>query len=119
MHSKVHGQGGEIVGVGADLLSRGINPSTISANGLNYSVRNGKRWDPVAISTNNSLHLHWADAFALMEKPSFGLFMTKNWRTGSVWGIAQAIYVTYTWRDNENLLLQRIDASIVATGVQS
>jgi len=65
------------------------------------------------------LHLHWADAFALMEKPSFGLFMTKNWRTGSVWGIAQAIYVTYTWRDNENLLLQRIDASIVATGVQS
>jgi hypothetical protein len=33
-----------------------------------------------------------------MEKPSFGLFMTKNWRTGSVWGIADAIIVVNTFR---------------------
>ena len=25
--------------------------STIGANGLNFSVRNGKRWNPVAIAT--------------------------------------------------------------------
>jgi hypothetical protein len=30
------------------------------------------------------LHLHLAAAFALMEKPPLWLFMTKNWRTGSV-----------------------------------
>ena len=25
--------------------------NTIGANGLNFSVRNGKRWDPIAITT--------------------------------------------------------------------
>ena len=25
--------------------------STIGVNGLNFSVRNGKRWDPIAIAT--------------------------------------------------------------------
>ena len=29
--------------------------STIGANGLNFSVRNGKRWIPVAIATLNLL----------------------------------------------------------------
>ena len=41
--------------VGTDLLSRSINSGTISADGLNDSVRNGKRWDPIAIGTNVSL----------------------------------------------------------------
>ncbi len=36
--------------VGGDLLSH-KNCSTIGANGLNFSVRNGKRWDPIAIAT--------------------------------------------------------------------
>ncbi len=40
--------------VGIDLLSRGINPSTISAGRLNDSVRNGKRWNPAAKDTNMS-----------------------------------------------------------------
>ena len=31
---------------GGDLLSHGR--STIGASGLNFSVRNGKRWDPAA-----------------------------------------------------------------------
>ena len=39
--------------VGDDLLSHKC--STIGANGLNFSVRNGKRWSPVAIVTLRSL----------------------------------------------------------------
>ena len=35
--------------VGDDLLSREC--STIGAGGLNFSVRNGKRWNPIAIVT--------------------------------------------------------------------
>jgi hypothetical protein len=35
--------------VGDDLLSHSC--STIGAGGLNFSVRNGKRWNPVAIVT--------------------------------------------------------------------
>ena len=35
--------------IGDDLLSHEC--STIGANGLNFSVRNGKRWNPVAIVT--------------------------------------------------------------------
>jgi len=35
--------------IGDDLLSRRC--STIGANGLNFSVRNGKRWNPIAIVT--------------------------------------------------------------------
>ena len=35
--------------VGDDLLSRDC--STIGAGGLNFSVRNGKRWNPIAIVT--------------------------------------------------------------------
>ena len=35
--------------VGDDLLSR--FRSTIGAGGLNFSVRNGKRWSPTAIVT--------------------------------------------------------------------
>ena len=34
---------------GGDLLSH--FRSTIGADGLNFSVRNGKRWNPVAIAT--------------------------------------------------------------------
>ena len=37
------------VKVGGDLLFH--FRSTIGANGLNFSVRNGKRWNPVAITT--------------------------------------------------------------------
>ena len=47
-------QRGCIVCVGIDLLSRGIYRSTISAGGLNDSVRNGKRWNPTAKDTNFS-----------------------------------------------------------------
>ena len=39
---------------GGDLLSRGLG-STIGASGLNFSVRNGKRWDTGAIATINNL----------------------------------------------------------------
>ena len=35
---------------GGDLLSRLVD-STIGATGLNFSVRNGKRWNPSAITT--------------------------------------------------------------------
>jgi hypothetical protein len=35
--------------IGNDLLSHKC--STIGANGLNFSVRNGKRWFPIAIVT--------------------------------------------------------------------
>ena len=35
--------------IGDDLLSREC--STIGANGFNFSVRNGKRWCPIAIVT--------------------------------------------------------------------
>ena len=38
-----------LIKVGDDLLSH--NCSTIGAGGLNFSVRNGKRWDPAAIVT--------------------------------------------------------------------
>ena len=34
---------------GGDLLSR-LAGSTIGAGGLNFSVRNGKRWNPAAIA---------------------------------------------------------------------
>ena len=34
---------------GGDLLSH--FRSTIGVNGLNFSVRNGKRWNPAAIAT--------------------------------------------------------------------
>ena len=37
-------------GLGNDLLSHRLG-STIGAAGLNYSVRNGKRWTPCAIVT--------------------------------------------------------------------
>ncbi len=40
---------GGIVKVGGDLLSR--SHSTIGACGLNFSVRDGKRWNPAAIAT--------------------------------------------------------------------
>ncbi len=40
---------GAVVKVGDDLLSR--FRSTIGAGGLNFSVRNGKRWNPAAIVT--------------------------------------------------------------------
>ena len=36
---------------GIDLLSHPQKGSTISANGLNFSVRNGKRWILTAITT--------------------------------------------------------------------
>ena len=32
--------------------------STIGVNGLNFSVRNGKRWNPVAIVTSMPYHIH-------------------------------------------------------------
>ena len=38
-----------LIKVGDDLLSH--NCSTIGAGGLNFSVRNGKRWSPAAIVT--------------------------------------------------------------------
>ena len=38
-----------MIKVGDDLLSH--NCSTIGAVGLNFSVRNGKRWNPDAIVT--------------------------------------------------------------------
>jgi hypothetical protein len=44
----------DLIWIGTDLLSRGINPSTISAGELNDSVRNGKRWNLAAIGTNIS-----------------------------------------------------------------
>ena len=44
--------GSRVSRVGGDLLSH-INCSTIGADRLNFSVRNGKRWDPVAIATLN------------------------------------------------------------------
>ena len=44
----VGGKGGEKIG--SDLLSRLVG-SIIGAGGLNGSVRNGKRWNPVAITT--------------------------------------------------------------------
>jgi hypothetical protein len=37
--------------VGGDLLSHILLCSTIGAGGLNFSVRNGKRWNPSAIAT--------------------------------------------------------------------
>jgi hypothetical protein len=43
--------------VGSDLLSHVQGRSTISASRLNFSVRNGKRWIPAAITTNNSFDL--------------------------------------------------------------
>ena len=30
-----------------------VQPSTIGAEGLNFCVRNGNRWDPFAIATGN------------------------------------------------------------------
>ena len=53
--------------VGTDLLSRSINSSTISADGLNDSVRNGKRWDPIAIGTNVSL-VRLANLFSFVSQ---------------------------------------------------
>ena len=35
---------------GGDLLSRLVD-STIGATGLNFSVRDGKRWNPGAVTT--------------------------------------------------------------------
>ena len=43
----------KLCGVGGDLLSH-PGGSTIGAMELNFSVRNGKRWDLHAITTNNS-----------------------------------------------------------------
>ena len=36
---------------GAATYSPALHCSTIGAGGLNFSVRNGKRWDPAAIAT--------------------------------------------------------------------
>ena len=36
---------------GSDLLSQVCEPGTIGAAGLNFSVRNGKRCDPCAVTT--------------------------------------------------------------------
>ena len=36
---------------GDDLLSHGLNRSTIGAGGLNFRVRNGNGWDPSAVVT--------------------------------------------------------------------
>lgn len=47
------GEHGLVEEVGSDLLSH-LWGSIIGAEGLNYSVRNGKRWDPLAIATNKS-----------------------------------------------------------------
>ena len=35
----------------AATYSPALHCSTIGASGLNFSVRNGKRWDPAAITT--------------------------------------------------------------------
>jgi hypothetical protein len=40
---------------GDGLLSRRLRSSTIGAEGLNFSVRNGKRWVPLARVTGNSV----------------------------------------------------------------
>ena len=48
-NKKVPDFSGTSIKVGDDLLSH--NCSTIGAGGLNFSVRNGKRWNPVAIVT--------------------------------------------------------------------
>ena len=42
--------GVSLIKKGGDLLSRLVD-STIGATGLNFSVRNGKRWNPGAITT--------------------------------------------------------------------
>ena len=39
---------------GGDLLSRPTRGSTIGAGGLNFSVRDGKRWSPAAIATGKA-----------------------------------------------------------------
>ena len=44
----------------AATYSPALHCSTIGASGLNFSVRNGKRWDPTAITT-------WCISFSLQE----------------------------------------------------
>ena len=41
---------GSLIKVAAS-YSPALHCSTIGAGGLNFSVRNGKRWDPAAITT--------------------------------------------------------------------
>ena len=36
-----------------------VQPSTIGAEGLNFCVRYGNRWDPFAIATGNCIHFAW------------------------------------------------------------
>ena len=63
-------QGTELIQVGGDLLSR--FRSTIGAGGLNFSVRNGKRWGPAAIAAFSFLASHPA-----RPRPRGGVWMTK------------------------------------------
>ena len=42
---------GTVVKKKAASYSPTLHCSTIGASGLNFSVRNGKRWDPAAITT--------------------------------------------------------------------
>gem|GEM_PF-1256391 len=54
---------GLVYKVGGDLLSHILLCSTIGAGGLNFSVRNGKRWNPSAIAT---LRLQYCDILVLL-----------------------------------------------------
>ena len=36
-----------------------VQPSTIGAEGLNFCVRYGNRWNPFAIATGNCIHFAW------------------------------------------------------------
>ena len=42
---------------GAATYSPALHCSTIGASGLNFSVRDGKRWDPAAITTRYGGHV--------------------------------------------------------------
>ena len=64
---------------GSDLLSH--LGSTIGAVGLNFSVRNGKRWNPDAIATwisLSSFFIYMTIAQAKETNPSHNLYNSKN-----------------------------------------
>src|SRR5690606_16785061 len=65
----------------AATYSPGYYPSTIGAEGLNFSVRNGKRWNTLAITTIS----FFIDGFALLlpfqSTSLFAMGRSAGWQT--------------------------------------
>ena len=65
--------------------SPALHCSTIGASGLNFSVRNGKRWNPAAVATWYGGHAFTLQTYLVEEEHILSSKKPKNWQSQYNW----------------------------------